>query len=210
MLKGNFMKKYFISTIIIFLALTSCNNNENEQDKWGKFIDNFIAGYLDMNPTSAVEAGLHEYDGTFRDLSARGIKKQIDWLHKKRAGAQNFEAKSLDNKQRFEREQLYAVIDKNLFWLETAQVLFKNPAFYLGKINPSVYLTSEYAPLDVRMKAYIKYTANLPVLLKKMKNNLQLPLPKTFAVLGRNAFKGYVDFFGAMLLAKDGHTILKK
>ena len=113
MLKENFMKKHFISTIIIFLALTSCNNNENEQDKWGKFVDNFIAEYLDMNPTSAVEAGLHEYDGTFGDLSASGIKKQIDWLHKKRAGAQNFEAKSLDNKQRFEREQLYAVIDKN-------------------------------------------------------------------------------------------------
>ncbi|MCZ6702450.1 MAG: DUF885 domain-containing protein [Ignavibacteria bacterium] len=189
------MKKYFILTIIIFLALASCNKNVNEQNKWGKFVDNFIAEYLDMNPTSAVEAGLHEYDGTFGDLSASGIKKQIDWLYNKRAGVQNFEAKSLDNKQRFEREQLYAVIDKNLFWSETAQVPFKNPAFYLGKINPSVYLTREYAPLDVRMKAYIKYAGNLPAVLKQMKANLQLPLPKTFAVLGRNAFKGYVDFF---------------
>ena len=28
-----------------------------------------------------------------------------------------------------------------------------------------------------------------------MKTNLQLPLPYTFAELGRNAFKGYVDFY---------------
>jgi Bacterial protein of unknown function (DUF885) len=187
------MKKYFFSILIISLILISCNNNK--EDKWETFVDNFIAGYLEMNPTSAVQAGLHKYDGTFADMSPEGIQKQIEWLYKEKSDAEKLDDEILTQKQKFEREQLYAIIDEQLFWLETAQAPFKNPSYYLGKINPSVYLTREYAPLDVRMKAYTKYAANLPAVLTQMKNNLQLPLPKTFAVLGRNSFKGYVDFF---------------
>jgi len=60
------------------------------------------------------------------------------------------------SRERFDREYLLAVVDKDLFWLERRSP-FSNPAWYLDKIDPDMYVNRNYAPLNVRMKAYIKY-----------------------------------------------------
>ncbi len=191
------MRRFFLAavTIALMLLLSGCSTKEEKTNKWDVFVDNFISEYLEQNPTTAVHAGLHEYDGQFPDWSPDGISKQIKWFYDKRKAAEQFPGNELTGTQKFEREYLYSIIDNKLFWLEDAKIPFKNPMFYLDKINPSVYLTREYAPLKERMKSYIKYANNFPAAVKYIKQNLQLPLPKTFAVLGRNSFKGYVEFF---------------
>jgi len=191
------MKRNFVVviTLLTLLVFPGCNKTDDGSNKWDIFVDNFISDYLKQNPTVAVYTGLHEYDGQFPDWSAEGIRKQIKWFYDERKKAERFPAKELNDKQKFEREYLYSIIDKKLFWLKDAESPFKNPMFYLDAINPSVYLTREYAPLEERMKSFIKYANNLPAALKYMKSNLKLPLPKTFATLGRNSFAGYVEFF---------------
>ncbi|UCH64680.1 MAG: DUF885 domain-containing protein [Ignavibacterium sp.] len=187
--------------ILIFLAACFsylfCTCEEKKQDftDWDAFVEDFIAIYFELNPTDAVDAGLHQYDGEFPDLSQDGIQTLIDWLHVQKDSLSRYNDELLTKKQQFEKQYLDAIIDKKLFWLESARTPFKNPAFYLGTINPSVYLTREYAPLDARMKAFIHYANNLPDVLKLMKSNLELPLPHTYAELGRSAFRGYTSFF---------------
>lgn len=190
------MKKFYPIIFIINLSflLVSCEERKQVVD-WDTFVDNFIAVYLELNPTEAVEAGLHVYDGEFPDWSPEGIQTLVDWLHVQKDSLKQYKFGSKEKKQQFEKQYLDAVIDKKLFWLETVKTPFTNPAFYLDEISPSVYLTRKYAPLDVRMKAFITYANNLPEALMQMKDNLELPLPFTFAELGRNAFKGYVNFF---------------
>ena len=188
------MKKSYLSILTACLSFLFVSCEEQKQDvvEWDTFVDNFIAIYLELNPTEAVNAGLHQYDGEFPDWSPDGIQTLIDWLHVQKENISKF---NLDRTQQFEKRYLSAVIAKKLFWLETTKTPFTSPRFYLSTISPSVYLTREYAPLDIRMKAFITYANNLPNSLMQMKANLQLPLPFTFAELGRNSFKGYVDFF---------------
>ena len=90
----------------------------------------------------------------------------------------------LEPRERFDREYLLAVVDKDLFWLEKAKFPFSNPKWYIDAIDPDVYLNRNYAPLDVRMKAYIKYAHGIPKMVNDIKANLQSPLPKTYVELG--------------------------
>ena len=189
------MKKIFLVTLLAIIVLTGCKKETDNRGKWDDFTNNFIKEYLDRNPVRAVHAGLHQYDGQFSDLSPAGIQNEIKWLRDQQKKVVQFDEKDLSGKEKFERESLISIIDGELFWLEDAKAPFKNPMFYLGLINPSVYLTRDYAPLDKRMQSYIKYANNLPLVLKYMKENLSLPLPKTFATLGKNSFTGYVEFF---------------
>jgi hypothetical protein len=81
--------------------------------------------------------------------------------------------KTLEPRERFDREYLLAVVDKDLFWLEKAKFPFSNPAWYIGNIDPDMYLNRNYAPLDVRMKAYIKYARGIPKMVTDIQANLQ-------------------------------------
>jgi hypothetical protein len=50
---------------------------------------------------------------------------------------------------------LISEFDDDLFWWEEVQLPFTNPAFYIGQLDPSPYLTGNYALLEQRMRAYI-------------------------------------------------------
>ncbi len=65
---------------------------------------------------------------------------------------------------------------------------FSNPYWYLGNLDPDMYLSRNYAPLDVRMKAYIKYARGIPKMATDIQANLQWPLPKTYRRIGHRHF----------------------
>jgi uncharacterized protein (DUF885 family) len=58
-----------------------------------------------------------------------------------------------------------------------------------------MYLSRNYAPLDVRMKAYIKYARAIPKMVTDIQENLKGPLPKTYVELGIADFGGFADFY---------------
>src|SRR4029077_15291765 len=72
---------------------------------------------------------------------------------------------------------------------------FSNPNWYLDQIDPDMYLNRDYAPLEKRMKAYIKYARGIPKMVNDIKSNLQPPLPKTYVDLGIAQFGGLADFY---------------
>lgn len=163
--------------------------------EWPVFIKQFQEDSLAANPAFAVGLGRHEFDGQLPDWSANSLEKEITRLTTARSQATAFADAALTPEQRFEREYLLAVIDGNLFWLRDVGQPFHNPAYYTGALDPSVYLTRPYAPLDVRLKAFIAYLKAVPVAMAQVRANLKLPLPKTFLTLGINSFGGYPGFF---------------
>jgi len=141
-------------------------------------------------PSFAARQGRHEFDGQLPDLSAHGIKREIARLHDQREQISAVDPATLQPRERFDRAYLLAVLDRDLFWIEKTQFPFKNPGWYLEKIDPEVYLSRNYAPLDVRMKAYIKYARAIPRMAYSIKENLKAPLPKTYVELGIAEFGG--------------------
>jgi hypothetical protein len=135
-------------------------------------VDAFIEGAFERNPVFAANAGKHEFDGKLPDYSPAALKADADWLHAQRDRFAAMTDDRLDEKGRFQRDYVLAIIDGQLFWLEDSGFAYSNPAFYTGDLSPSMYLTRPYAPLPQRMAAFVTYQEALPRALEQIKANL--------------------------------------
>ncbi|HEX3913938.1 MAG TPA: DUF885 domain-containing protein [Steroidobacteraceae bacterium] len=162
---------------------------------WSKLSNAFIEDYMLAQPAFAVQAGRHEFDGQLPDMSAHGIKREIARLNDEREQIESVDPATLEPRERFDREYLMAVVDKDLFWIAKTKFPYTNPAWYLSQIDPDVYLSRNYAPLDVRMKSYIKYAQAIPKMAASIKENLKSPMPKTYVELGIDEFGGLAQFY---------------
>jgi hypothetical protein len=162
---------------------------------WLKLSNAFIESYMQAQPSFAAQSGRHEFDGQLPDMSAHGIKREIARLHDQREQIAAVDPKTLAPREQFDRNYLLAVIDRDLFWIEKTHFPFSNPGWYLGQIDPDVYLSRNYAPLDKRMKAYIRYAQSIPRFAATVKENLKSPMPKTYVELGIDQFGGLAEFY---------------
>ena len=162
---------------------------------WGKFVDTFLTGYFPRNPDFAVYQGRHEFDGKLPDWSEAGLADQVAFLEKTLADAEAMDATKLSAEQKFERDYLMAVVRGELFWLKDADWPSRNPAFYAGTLDPSVYVTRPYADVTTRAKAFITYACGVPKAAEQIRANLKTPLDPYAIDYGVNAFAGYATFF---------------
>jgi hypothetical protein len=162
---------------------------------WASFRDDFLEAYFKAQPALAVSAGRHEFDGQLPDWSAGGIAHENARLHAVRARALEFKDATLGAAERFERDSIVARIDHDLFWSETAEAPFRNPAFYIDSLDPSPYLTREYAPLEQRLRVFIGYEHAIVTAVGAIKANLRLPLARPLLERGLSAAKGFADFY---------------
>lgn len=167
----------------------------NDGTEWGAFVEKSLEGYFKVAPNFAVYQGKHEFDGQIPDWSPEGLKAQIDYRKKVIAEAKAFDASKLDDKQEFERDYFVHVMEGDLFGLETADNPHKNPAFYVGQLDPNVYVARPYADATTRMKAMIAYLNNVPKAAEQIKANLTLPMPKTFVKFGTAGFGGLAEAY---------------
>ena len=184
------------------LLLTACNASDNKSatasassaKTWTEFRDNFLKGYFPLNPNFAVYQGKHEFDGQLPDWSPGGLEAQAAYLEKTIA-----EAKALDiqmtDAEKFERDYLIHVAQGQLFFLRDTDFAQKNPAFYVGGLDPNVYIARPYADAETRMKAFIQYAEKVPTAAAQIKANLKLPLPATFVKFGSAGFGGFADYY---------------
>ena len=163
--------------------------------KWDAYVEQFLSDYFSANPQVAVYSGKHEFDGKLADWSEGGLKKEIARLKSEREKAAAFKDDQLDERQRFERDYLISQIDKDLFWRETADQPHTNPYFYADAIDPDVYVSREYAPLETRIKSYTAYARNVPTALQQVKTNMKLPMAKNLIAIGRQTIGGLSAFY---------------
>lgn len=181
--------------ILVGITMTlNVNSQPTPKSDWDSFVREFIESYFKHHPDFAVYQGRHEFDGKFPDWTPEGLKKQAMWLKDQKKAALAFAG--LNEQQSFERDYLVSVTDKDLFWLETAELPYVNPTFY--NLDPNVYVTRPYASLEVRLKSYVAYATGIPAATEQIKKNLRTPLPKTFVDIGRISFGGWPRIFRTM------------
>ncbi|HET9579852.1 MAG TPA: DUF885 domain-containing protein [Usitatibacter sp.] len=184
-----------IAFLIVVAAglLAGCQQLSARTDAWDAFVDEFIEADFAEQPQRAVRMGRHEYDGRLPDLAPAAFAHRAARLHAARDRAGAFP--SLTEAQRFERDYLVAAIDGELFWLETMRQPFRNPAYYGFALSPDVYLEREYAPLEQRLRAFVKYQQGIPAAARQARENLQSPMPRTYVQLGHLIVGGLVRHF---------------
>lgn len=190
--------------LVTCTAIAGCNQApraESDQpgvgNTWPAVRDAVIEEYLKAHPAYAVVQGRHEYDGQLPDWSAAGIAAEIRRLHEWRDRATA--VAGLSERDAFERDYLVARLDRDLFWVETAEAPFLNPAWYLDwmidNLDPAPYLTRNYAPLEVRMRAYVKYARSVQQAASQIRANLRTPLARPLLQRGVSAFRGFGEFY---------------
>jgi len=167
----------------------------NQDAGWPAFVEGFIEARFKADPYFAVQAGRHEFDGQMPDWSRAALDADVAELRRTSAALAKFDAAALTPAQRFEHEYLQWVIDSQLFWLTSAESPYRNPAWYLEKLDPSMYLTREYAPLPKRLEGFLGYSRAVPALAANIRANLRTPLPRAFIERGAAGFGGYATFF---------------
>jgi uncharacterized protein (DUF885 family) len=168
----------------------------NDGSAWGGYIETFLDGYFKLAPTTAVYQGKHEYDGQLPDWSPEGLTAMIDYRKKAIADAKAMDDSDMTEAQKFERDYLVHAMEGELWGLEDAQGQYKNPGFYLGALDPNVYVARPYADAATRMKAFITYANNVPKAAEQIKANLKLPMPATYVKLGQAGFNGFAEYYG--------------
>ncbi|MGD8384058.1 MAG: DUF885 domain-containing protein [Lysobacterales bacterium] len=209
------MKQILSRTLISMIAATAlllgaCQRSEapapvsaapepSRAETWEQFVDRQIEAYVKAHPQWAVVQGRHEYDGQLPDWSRAGIEREIARLKQERKEAMAFAEDELTPQQRFERQYLLSRVDQSLFWTEKAQQPFRNPEFYVGwmsdSLDPSPYITLNYAPAAERMRAFTRYLENIPRAAGQIRDNLTMPMARTLLQLGIDTFGGYAAYF---------------
>jgi hypothetical protein len=162
---------------------------------WSAFAAGYIEARMKADPYFAVQAGRHEFDGQMPDWSRAAIEADIAANRASLAALEKFEITTMSSAERFERDYLRWVIETQLFWAANAGQPFNNPAWYLEKLDPSMYLTRDYAPLPKRLEGFLGYARAVPRLAANIRANLHTPLPKAFIERGAAGFGGYASFF---------------
>ena len=190
------IRKSFLAAVALAGALLAAAAQAAPGDaSWDAHVAKFIEESFAANPTLAVYAGRHEFDGRLPDFSAAALQKEVARLEAARARTLAVAPGTLDADRRSERDYLLSVIDKSLFWQAEAQWPYRNPAFYFDSIDPEIYLSKPYAPLEQRMRAFIDYAKALPRATQQIRANLRTPLAAPIIDYGVKAFGGYADFF---------------
>jgi hypothetical protein len=193
------------------LGLSACDRVEEPQapaqpllettqiETWDKFVIHHIEARVEAHPQWAVFQGRHEYDGQLPDWSRAGIAKEIARLHQAREEALAFTDDQMSAERLYQREYLVSRIDQDLFWMEKARYPFRNPEYYFGwlsdSLDPSPYIALDYAPIEQRMRAFTLYLKNVPRAIEQIRDNLEMPMPRTWLQLGIDGFGGYADYF---------------
>jgi hypothetical protein len=162
---------------------------------WPDFAAAFIESRFKADPSFAVQSGRHDFDGQMPDWSRTALEADVAGLKSQLANLRKFDEAALAPAQRFERKYLEWVVDREIFWLESAEEPFRNPAWYLDRLDPSMYLTREYAPLPKRLEGFLGYARAVPRLAADIRANLRTPLPRAFIERGAAGFAGYATFY---------------
>ena len=191
------MRKTAVALLLTSIALVSCGGGEEPAGSgpdaglpWETFAARVIAEYYERNPESAVDAGLHEYDGQMSDYSLEALEDYADWLDSVVAEASSY--RDIEGIEAFERDYLLNEMRGQLFWLRDSNYPTKNPLYYNASV--SVYVDREYAPIEDRIVAYTQYISQLPGMLETMRANLEPPLPAPFLETGHAVYAGFAGY----------------
>lgn len=161
--------------------------------EWPSFVNESVEEIFTLNPTFAVFQGRHDFDGRLPDWSDAGINRAIASMRTIYASASGFTGLSAD--QQFERDYLLMILRGELYALEDADLPYTNPYFYIGALDPDIYLSRDYADAPTRLRAVIAFLRAVPTSAAQIRANLRTPLPTSFVTLAVSSFNGFATFY---------------
>jgi uncharacterized protein (DUF885 family) len=174
-------------------AVTTTPAARNPGAEFAALLHEFTHGHFRRMPNAAVNSGLHGYDGLLPDFSPEGIAERVAWLETMRERNAAINAERLPPREMLHQAFLGVEIDTQLFNLRTLRVQENNAWYDYLALDPNVYVARDYAPLPVRLAAYLRHVQALPAVLAGMQRTLR-PMPSGHAEAMRDYLAGLATF----------------
>jgi uncharacterized protein (DUF885 family) len=158
-----------------------------------RFFDEVVFKY---DPTSATQAGFHQYDAMLATGRRADIAAQTAALHKFEREVEGFDAGGLTPAAVADRELVLAQIRGQLLTLEVIRPWEKNPDMYSSGVSSALFvvMSRKFAPAAARLKSAIAREKLVPRLLQSARENLKNP-PRIYTEIALEQMPGIVSFF---------------
>ena len=134
--------------------------------------DAFFADFFRLYPVFATDAGNHEHDDRWGDLSDAGAAERMAWLARARSDLEA--ADGLSREEEIDRRVLLGVIDELRFDEEELDELSWSPITYSYLLGGGLFslLSREFASLDQRLASAAGRMEGIPAALDAARDNL--------------------------------------
>ncbi len=134
--------------------------------------DAFFADFFGRYPIHATDAGNHEHDHEWPDLTDAGRDERLGWSADARASIAGLEG--LTREEEIDRRVLLATIDELRFDEEDLDELSWNPIAYTYLLGSGLFalLSREFAPVEERLASAAARMEGIPAVLDAARANL--------------------------------------
>jgi uncharacterized protein (DUF885 family) len=139
--------------------------------------DRFFADFFRHYPVHATEAGNHEHDGRWPDMTDAGRRERLAWLASARADFEALDQASLSHDDTIDRRVLLTQIDALRFDEEELDEPSWSPITYTYLFGTGLFslLSREFAPLPDRLRNAAERMRALPEALEQARATLERP-----------------------------------
>jgi uncharacterized protein (DUF885 family) len=132
----------------------------------------FFADFFRLYPVHATEAGNHDHDDRWMDLTDAGRTERLAWLADARGRLDAFA--DLSREEEIDRRVLLATIDELRFTEEELDELAWSPIVYTYLLGGGLFglLSREFAPVEQRLASAAGRMEGIPAVLDAARENL--------------------------------------
>jgi len=190
-----------ILTLILFVPILVTSQQNEEDAKFQKLLDDYFDAHWKFFPTTATLAGYHKYDNKLEDLGSKNIEKRHEALDKfNQELVAKVDKLVLSQDRQIDHEMTVDALDLQLLDHEGLIPWEYNPLLYNHIFTHCVrsLLTQEFAPAETRALNAAERLKALPKLIKQAKENLKTP-PQLYTETAIRQFPAILNFYKAEL-----------
>jgi len=189
-----------LAALILCFSLGTRTADPAQTAAFSLLAKTFVNQSEQRDPLVADSLGIHAYDDSLDDYSARGIARRMAWLrswHARVVTAMRAPQQTIDDLA--DAHELLDSIDLELFENATVKPRSTDPTFYTGVIGNAVYALTgrRYAPPDERFAHVAKRLALVPGIVAAAEANLARP-PRVTTLQASDENDGNIEMYAGL------------
>jgi hypothetical protein len=177
-------------------AAAELGSQASSQSQFERLVDEYFTYEFKVNPSTATDTGIHDFDGELEDRSAAAMADRAgkDRLFLRRLEA--IDASRLNPVSALDYPLLKNHLLADLLDIEQVKTWRRNPDAYSSLASASIYalIKRNFAPAEERLKSAIARERKIPELLANGRKNLS-DVPAIYNDIALEQLPGIIDFF---------------
>jgi uncharacterized protein (DUF885 family) len=197
----------FAFTVLLVVFLSRCGQPAatstapgNGDSAFNRLADEYLKGWMDWRPQSAVSLGLHQYDKQVTDYSKASIQAELQRLKEYSGKLATVDTASLSAQAFIDYRILRSEITSEIFGFEDMRQFTHNPMTYAGAVDVNTYVKRDFAPMEERIASIIAVEKQIPAMYENAKANLDDSMPRPYIETAIQITKGNSGFLKGDLL----------